>query len=102
MKTIDKSKFIFAAIFALFLGACTTAQLATAQATATDALNAGAVIAQAYVGTTVPASALKTGNSTVDKYIATTTTVLTSPVTQSLVNDLFALAAKAPATVPAP
>lgn len=88
-------------LIAAFLGACTTSQIATAQATAKDALNAAGVIAQAYKGTTVPATALKTGNASVDKYIATTTTILTSPVTQSLINDIFALAAKAPATVPA-
>lgn len=99
MKT--KPKYIVLVILlATVLAACSTAQIATAQATAADALNAAGVIAQAYKGTTVPASALKTGNASMDKYIATTTTVLTSPVTQSLINDLFALAAKAPATVP--
>lgn len=96
-----KPKNIVALILCLLIAACTTAQIATAQATAADALNAAGVIAQAYKGATVPASALKTGNASVDKYIATTTTVLTSPVTQTLINDIFALAKTAPATVPA-
>lgn len=91
-----------AMIGASLMPACSTAQLASSQATVTDALNAGALITQGYVSlkTPVPASALQTGNSKVDNYLATATNVLSAPPTQALVNDLFALAAKNPATVP--
>lgn len=82
--------------------ACSTTQQAQAQATVKDAIDAGAVIMQAYVSlkTPVPASALKTGNTKVDQYLASSTNVLSAPPTQALVNDLFALAAKNPASVP--